>query len=350
MKNTLIAVFIATSVVLGALCVVQWQKLDRQKGQLVSLRGEMDQKTQEIADLQANQKLIAKQRHESLEQASDLAAKLQAQRLANAKAAASASTNQAAEDENKKQSKGGFGDAIAKMMKDPEMLKMIRDQQRTMMDSLYSPLVKKLNLPPEEAAQFKDLLADNMMKGASKATSLFGGDSSTNRTELLNTLSAEQKSFDLQVREFLGESRYAEYKNYQQTVGERTQLNQFRMQSAGGESALTDQQTEQLLGFMKEEKQVVAAATGLPMPGDNQDAATLQAMFSGEGSEKVLQSQETVNQQVYARAREILSAEQLAAFGKFQTNQLQMMRMGMNMARKFIAPENLASEAQPPNP
>ena len=349
MKNTLITVFIATSVALGALCVVQWQKLDRQKGQMVSLRGEMDQKTQEIADLQANQKLIAKQQNKSLELASDLAAKLQAQRLANAKAAAQAAAASAGA-EGQKPGKGGFGDAFAKILKDPEMLKMIRDQQRTMMDSLYSPLVKKMNLTPEEAAQFKDLLADNMMKGASKATSLFGGDSSTNRTELLNTLSAEQKSFDQQVREFLGESRYTEYKDYQQTVGERTQLNQFRMQTAGGENALTDQQTEQLLGFMKEEKRAVAAATGLPLPGDNQDAAGLQAMFSGEGTEKLLQSQETVNQQVYARARAVLSAEQLATFGKFQTNQLQMMRMGMNMARKFIAPENLASEAQPPNP
>lgn len=340
MKNTLIVVFAITTVALGAMCVVQWQKREAQKAELTSLRSEVEQKAREVADLEATQKLVAKQRHESLEQAGDLAAKLQEQRLATAKAAAKAAATSAGDEGQKPgKGKGGFGDVFEKMMNDPEMMKMIRDQQRTMMDSLYSPLVKKMNLTPEEAAQFKDLLADNAMKGTSKATSLFGGDASTNRTEALKALSAEQKSFEQQVKEFLGDSRYAEYKDYQQTVGERMQLNQFRMQSAGGESALTDQQTEQLLAYMKEEKQAVAAATGLPSPGGTQDAANLQAMLSDGGTEKLLQAQETTNQRVYERAREILSSEQLGSFGKFQTNQLQMMRMGMNMARKFMPPE-----------
>jgi hypothetical protein len=74
----------------------------------------------------------------------------------------------------------------------------------------------------------------------------------------------------------------------------------------------------------------------------------MEAMFSGEGVEKLLQSQEAVNQRVYDRAREVLAAEQLAAFGRFQTNQLQMMRMGMNMARRFIAPSE--SPTSSPNP
>ena len=82
----------------------------------------------------------------------------------------------------------------------------------------------------------------------------------------------------------------------------------------------------------------MAAATGQTFPADGQDAANLQAMLSGDGVEKLLQSQETVNQRVYERAGQILSPEQLSSFGKFQTNQLQMMRLGMNMARKFMAP------------
>jgi hypothetical protein len=350
MNKTLILLFTTATLALAVVCIVQWQKRDAQKAELTSLRSEVEQKAREVAELEAAQKLIAKQRHESLEQASDLAGKLQAQRLATAKAAAKAAAASATADGRKSgKGKGGFGDAFAKMFKDPEMMKMIREQQRTMMDSLYSPLVKKLNLTPEEAAQFKDLLADNTMKGTSKATSLLGGDSSTNRTELLNAMSAEQKNFDQQVREFLGESRYAEYKDYQQTVGERMQLNQFRMQNAGSESALTDQQTEQLLAFMREEKQAVAAATGLPLPESGHDAVSLQAMLSDGGTEKLFQAQETTSQRVYERAREILSSEQLGSFGKFQTNQLQMMRMGMNMARKFMASGEPNEGQSPPN-
>ena len=76
----------------------------------------------------------------------------------------------------------------------------------------------------------------------------------------------------------------------------------------------------------------------------------MQAMFSGEGTEKLLQTQETVNLRVYERAREVLSADQLSAFGRFQTNQLQMMRMGMTMARKFMTPEKGDGAPLPPNP
>jgi hypothetical protein len=51
-----------------------------------------------------------------------------------------------------------------------------------------------------------------------------------------------------------------------------------------------------------------------------------------------MESQETINQRVYDRARNLLTPAQLDSFGTFQTNQLQMMRMGMSMAKKMFAP------------
>jgi len=359
MKNALIALFVATTIALGAACAIQWQKLAAQKTQVAALRAEADQRSQEIAELQAAHKLNEKQRQELFQQAGDLARKLQASETKSqagphfalgVKTEAASSNNVAgAAEANKSGKENNWSNFLAKMMEDPEAKKMIREQQRLMLDQLYAPLIKQLGLTPEEAGQFKDLLADNMLKSTEKATSLMGALSSTNRTEAFEKISADQKDFDEQVRGFLGETGYAQYKDYQQTVGERTQLSQFQQQTAGGEHPLNDQQTEKLLTFMKEEKQAVATATGLPLPGDNRDAASMQAMFSGEGVEKLLQSQESVNQRVYDRAREVLSAEQLGDFGKFQTNQLQMMRMGMSMARKFMAPEK-TEPAPPPGP
>jgi hypothetical protein len=351
MKNTLIAVFIATAIALGAVCLLQWQKLAAQKTQLGVLRTEAEQKTQELAELQASQQLNEQQRQELSRQATDLANKLQARQQADAKMAAQTRVGGAAATEGPKpaRDKEGLGSFLAKLMEDPDTKKMIHEQQRMMLDQLYDPLIKKLDLTPAEAAQFKDLLADNMMKSAEKATSLLGGDGDTNRAAVVETMTAEHKDFEEQIRGFLGETRYAQYQDYQQTVGERTQLSQFRQQTTG-ENALTDRQTEQLLAFMKEEKQAVAAASGQPPPGAGQDAANLQAMLSGGGVEKLLQSQETVNQRVYDRAREVLSPDQLGAFGKFQTNQLQMMRMGMSMARKFMTPDKAEGTPPAPNP
>jgi len=351
MKNALIILFAAAALALGVVYVVQWQKRDAAQAQIDSLRGKVDQKDQEIADLQAAQKLIETQRRESLDQAARLADKLQTRQRSDAKAPGSVATDPVAtvQGEQPGQGKRGFGELFAKMMDDPEAKKFIRDQQRIMMDQLYAPLVKQMSLSPEEAAKFKDLLADNMMKGAEKATSLFGGGTATNRTEMIHTLTEEQKSFDEQVREFLGEGRYAQYKDYQQTVGERTQLNQFRQQTAGNENALSDQQTEQLLAIIKEEKQAVAAATGQPLPGMGQDQANMQAMLSGEGTEKLIQTQDTINQRAYERARQVLTPGQLEPFGQFQTNQLRMMRLGMNMARKFMGTDE-AQRTPPSNP
>ncbi len=348
MKNTLILVLAVTSLGLGTVCFLQWQKLSGQNAEIVSLRGAMEQQSQAIAELEASQKFVEEQRRELLDQASDLAVKLQSRPDANTAASTAAGAVTNAESQKSDKDKNPFGGFLAKLMADPDTKKMIRDQQRMMLDQLYAPLIKQLNLTPEEADQFKDLMADNMMKATEKATSAMGGDSATNRTEMLKTLADEQKGFEETLRGFLGETRYAQYQDYQQTVGERTQLSQFQQQFGGGENALSDQQTERLLQFMKEEKQAVAATTGQAPPGTTPDAATMEAMFSGEGVEKILQNQGAVNQRVLERAKEVLSENQLAAFRKFQTNQLQMMSMSMNMAKKFIAPDQPAS-GTPPN-
>lgn len=342
MKNALLILFAATAGALLAVCVVQWQKHGAQRAELTSLRNEVEQKSREAADAQDQQDLAERQKREFLAQASDLAGQLQKQRLATAKAETQAKAAlTAAHGPPADKDKGGFGAAFAKMMDDPAISKMIRDQQATLVESLYSPLVRKINLTPEEANQFKDLITDNMMKGASQAMSLFGAGSGTNRAENMKMLNAEQQRFEEEIRSFLGDARFAEYKEYQQTAGERMLLNQFQVQNEGGQSALTETQTEQLLSLMKEEKQAVAAASGVPMPESGHDGASLQTLVSEGGTEKILQAQETINQRVYESAREVLSAAQLEAFRKFQGNQLHTMRLGMSMAREVMKTETV---------
>jgi hypothetical protein len=63
--------------------------------------------------------------------------------------------------------------------------------------------------------------------------------------------------------------------------------------------------------------------------------------------DELLQAQETAGQRAYERARTILSPDQLDTFGKYQTNRMQMMRMGMTMMRKMFTPDNPAPGAAP---
>src|SRR6266487_5563109 len=119
MKNTLLAVFIATTVLMGAVCIVQWQRLAAQKTQMAALRSESEQRTREIAELQAAQQLNEKQRQELSQQAADLANKLQARQQADAEIAAKTRAAGAAATDSQKSAKDkeGFGSFLAKMMR-----------------------------------------------------------------------------------------------------------------------------------------------------------------------------------------------------------------------------------------
>jgi len=76
----------------------------------------------------------------------------------------------------------------------------------------------------------------------------------------------------------------------------------------------------------------------------------LQALLADGKMDELLQGQDAVSQRVYDRARTILSPDQLNTFGRFQTNQMQMMRVGMSMAKKMFAPEKPTPGAAPTAP
>jgi phage terminase small subunit len=351
MKNIIILILTVTTITLGVVCVVQSRKSSGQQTQAAALQSELEAASEQLEALQAAQKRADQQRHELMGQAEELAAQLQARQLVETNVTVPApppppTVSQAGKADEEK---GGLGKMISKMMQDPDTKKFIQQQQRMMMDQMYGPLVKQLGLTPEEATQFKDMLVDNGMKAAEKASSLFGGDGSTNRTEMFSSLTAEQKTFDDQVKAFLGDARYAQYKDYQDTVGERALLTQFKQQ-AGSDYNLSDPQSEALLTFMKEEKKSVAASTGLPLGDSGQDKAKLQGLMADDKVDQYMQAQDTINQRVYDRARTILSPEQLNTLGKFQTNQLQMMRMGMGMMKSMFGPDKPSGPAAPPGP
>src|SRR5881394_2475524 len=102
----------------------------------------------------------------------------------------------------------------------------------------------------------------------------------------MQTMAASQKEFDGQMKNLLGDTRYAEYKDYQETVGERAQLNLFRQQNSSGDNAITDQQTEALLTLMKQEKQN-ATARGDSVLSNTQDQAKMQELLAGGQTDKL---------------------------------------------------------------
>ncbi|MHC1770046.1 MAG: hypothetical protein AB9869_38150 [Verrucomicrobiia bacterium] len=334
MKSTVIVALLVAAVGLGLVCVLQFRKASEHQAQIAALNSALDQQKDRVRDLETAKQHLNQQRSDLLDQAEQQAAELSRQ-IAAAPPPALTPGAQPGKTEARPE-QAGFGQMISKMLDDPETRGFLREQQKMMMDQLYGPLIKKMDLTPDEATKFKNFLLETAMKSTERASSLLGP--STNRMAAVAQIAADRAATDAQLKELLGDQRYAQYKDYEQTAGERMQLNQFRQQFGAGSLPLTEDQTEQLLGFMKEEKQTMASV-GHPTVGTGQPGGEMEAILSEDRSESMLQSQEYVNERVYERAKTVLSDDQLSAFGKFQSNQLQMMRVGVGMARKFFAPE-----------
>lgn len=334
MKSILLVLLVVGAVALGVFWLGPSRKPAQTPAEIARLKTELAQKEQQIQQLESDQKRAEGQVRELAKLSDEIASQSLAREAALSNAVAQAATGKAGGTNGTAgEEGGGLGKMLAGMMKDPEMRKMIRDQQSMAMNQLYDPFVKRMNLTPEEAGKFKEILANSMEGGLEMASSMFGGGGATNRAELLKSVADQQKVHEAEMKTLLGEERYAQYQDYQQTVGERAQLNQFRQQFSGADG-ISEEQTETLLTMMREEKKNVAATTGTAFPGQN--STDMQAMLKEDQMQKLLAAQETVNQNVYARAGQVLTPSQLASFATYQTNQLQILRMGLNMARRFM--------------
>jgi hypothetical protein len=338
MKSKIGVIFLIVVVVFG---VVAWmqsrqnQALDRE---LTALRLRLEERTRErLADETLKQELTENQERlsQELQQLNQQIATLRAEAAAKSGTAQPGAISTAEPGKPEKKTGGAFGDALAKMMEDPNMRKMMRQQQIAMMDSMYGPLFKQLGLSPEEIGEFKEKLIDSQMGGAENAGRLLGEADAAKRAEAIKSIAEKQKAGEEDLKGFLGEDRYAQYKDYQESLGERMTLNQFQQQLSGGQNALSEDQNGQLLAIMKEERKNSPAMFSND-PNAVPDPAQFEAMLSEEKMNKHFEQQEELNRRILERAKAVLSPEQLEVFNSHQSSQLQMQRFGMSMAIQFM--------------
>ena len=223
-----------------------------------------------------------------------------------------------------------MGKALSKMMSDPAMKEMMRSQQKTMIDTMYGTLFKEMNLTPEERQKFSELLLDQQTKTMEAGMGIFEEGGLTNVTQ---GVQAQQKESDEQLKALLGEERFTQYQEYQRTVGDRMQLDQLRRQMETAGTPVQDEQLQQLLALTKEERERVPA----PFPQDPQAApANMEKILSGEFMEKQMAWQEEINRRVLERAATVLAPEQLKAYEQFQTQQINMQKLGLRMMKGML--------------
>jgi hypothetical protein len=235
-------------------------------------------------------------------------------------------------------------DMLAKMMKDPAMKEMLRMQQKVMVNTQYGPLFKDLALSAERKDKLSQLLLDQQMETMERAQDLFGTNGGVDLTKLSAATKENESKAAEGIKALLGD-QYPYYEDYKKTMGDRIQLEQLKSQLDGTKTALNDAQVKDLLYVIADEREKNP-------PVISQDpqaaAANLEKMFSGDTMEKQLQWQEELNRRVLERAGTILSAEQLKSYTDFQTQQLEMQKFGMKMAREMFGKKPATSPPSPP--
>src|SRR5436305_1992187 len=75
------------------------------------------------------------------------------------------------------------------------------------------------------------------------------------RTEMLEKAQADKDAVNDQIKAFLGEDNYPQFKDYEKTQPERTALGMFKDQQASGPGALTGDQENLLVKALYDERQ-----------------------------------------------------------------------------------------------
>ena len=345
MKSKAAVFWFVMSMFLGIALVVQWDAGRKKQQKLEAIQIQVE-KSASNKDAEARVKELEAER---LKLNGELrAAEYELNTIRLASAAGIGLTNTAAQNSQnqfgapgvngKENPAGGMAKMLANMMKDPEMRKAMAQQQRMGIDLVYGSLMKQLKLSPEQEEKFKEMLIAQQMENMSQAGAMFEGDASE-RAKVAQELAAKRAEKEEEMKELLGEEKFAEYQNYNQTLGERMMLEQF-----GRTADITQQQSDQLLAIMQEEKKNVQMNLGAQPADPNQDWQAI--LGSDEATAKLFLQQEEVNNRTLERAAQVLTPEQYEKFAPVLKNQLEMQKAGLRMARQMFGGEAKQSEAQ----
>jgi RNA polymerase sigma factor (sigma-70 family) len=292
----------------AAIIALQARQVSVQKHTVEQLQARVAQDTQtsraqqaEIAKLQEQNSFYAKTVESS---ARDVAkARARASAAFDAKPAAAVAAA------------GIRGYTLAEQFKDPNKLAVMRDLQTSMIRMEYAPLVKQLNLSPEQADKFYQILIDQ----------------ASNFLEAMQSgkLNADDgKSTEADLQSLLGDAGMAQYKDFNKNLNDQSMVTQIK--NTFGDNPLSDTQQQQLLQAMTSARQSVAANSAVSSSQANpSDMAGLMALQA--------QQQEQINQNVLQQAAAFLSPDQLQTLATSQSNQLSLRMTGVSLDGRKIA-------------
>ena len=232
------------------------------------------------------------------------------------------------------QSNTNTSGSMAEMLKSPEMKEMMKATFATMADKTYGKFFTTAHLSPEQTSALKELLVSRQLAGLDAGVSVMSGENDpAKRQEQLDQVKSAQAAVDEQIKQLLGPETYSQFQDYDKTQSERMTISAFKDQLPPG-AGISPTQEEQLVDAMKQERESFKFTMDLSNTANLKGGPA--ASFTPEKLQQYQQDLERLNQRYVARAKDILSPEQLDAYGKYLVNQQQLGLASMQMSVKFF--------------
>jgi len=311
---------IAIGVAAVAIAAVEWNQISTAKQKVIELQEQLQHETQLNRAQQAEAAKLDEQNSALKKQLQSTARETARARNRNSMAQPAAA-NAGAKRSN-----------LADMLKDPAMMKFMQDQAAKEIKKQYAPLAKKLNLTPEQADKFYQVLTDNKMSTLAQKSDVVAAGGNTAALEKI--VADAQKETDASLQALLGDAGFAQYQAYQSGVEDRVLLE--RMNDDFADNPLTEDQQQRLLQAMQAARQAVA---------NNTSAIGFSVTDTSALMEQKLQQQEAINQEVLQQAAAFLTPAQLQTLGSSQSNIINLTTAGYAMARKMFGAQSNGAAA-----
>jgi hypothetical protein len=228
---------------------------------------------------------------------------------------------------------------LAEMMKNPAMRDMMRQQQIAGIDLQYGKLFAQFHLTDEEKADFKQLLADRLLRESELGFKMLEQTTPEQRKALVQEYDDSKKAADARIRDFLNnESDYSAFKSWEETKGERMQLDMSRSLFTNAGEPLSPQQEEQLIGVMQQVRKQPSPVPDLSKPQNFDPEHLTQADI-----DKQLANYDAKAAAVADQAAQFLSPKQLETLRSMQQQWRAMSESGLKMTSAMFGAQGQAA-------
>jgi len=225
--------------------------------------------------------------------------------------------------------------ALNKITANPETRKVMRDQQKMGMTAIYKDLAKRLNLAPDQAEKFNDLLADHIMDNVDQITEALRDKKSDD--QINQVFASQEAALQEKLKELIGPEGLAQYQEYTRNLCSTLTSEQFKGMLTGDDPA-KQEKTKQLYQAMLEETQTALAGSGLPTDYQTVPMLNFRNIASEAQGEQSLKLLDGIYDRVAARANAFLSPEEQEKFKEFRAAALRNNRSALTMNRTLMAP------------